>query len=82
MSTSMAETAKQQAIWTGAGIVFRTVRQIQRWHGRTVGIVRNNRGAEYVVQHVIGKDRWDELSGVGLADLRAEASVEASTHVR
>jgi hypothetical protein len=70
---------KQQPIWMGAGVIFRTVRQIQQWEGRTVGIVRNGYGAEYVVQKAGG--RWDALEGVSITDLReaAEASAPVAT---
>jgi hypothetical protein len=61
---------KQQAIWMGGGEVFRTVRRIQQWDGRTVGVVRNGYGAEYVVQLVATAQRWDALSGVSPTELQ------------
>ena len=65
----MKNEAKQQPIWMGAGIVFRTVRRIQQWNGRTVGVVRNTLGAEYVVWKSRKGDRWDAMSGVSTTDL-------------
>ena len=64
----MKSERKQQSIWIGVGIITRTVRHIQQWDGRTVGIVRNGYGAEVVVQFVEGKNRWDVLSGVSAID--------------
>lgn len=57
----MKNELKQQPIWMGAGVVFRTVRHITQWDGRTVGVVRNGYGAEYVVQLTSKGGRWDAL---------------------
>ena len=69
--TKAGRQMKQQPIWTGAGVVFRTVRHITEWDGRTVGVVRNNYGAEGVVQ-LTGSGRWDYLEGVHVWDIRGE----------
>jgi hypothetical protein len=61
---------KQQIIWTGSGVVWRTVRHITQWDGRTVGIVRTGLGAEHVV-YLSGKgQRWDPLMCVPCSEIR------------
>ena len=65
----MANERAQQAVWTGAGVVFRTVREITTWDGRTVGVVRHDHG-DHVVQYRAIDDRWDVLNGVSTADIR------------
>ena len=53
----------------GSGVFFRTVRRIQQWDGRTVGVIRTGLGAEYVVWKSGKGNRWDALSGVSVSDL-------------
>jgi len=71
----MKRTPRAEPIlFTGSGgslVVFRIVRDIREWQGLTVGIVRNGRGAEFVVKRNAVANRWDALQGISVTDIRS-----------